>query len=329
MNGRREPPRSEPSAAAARADRMRVRAAWMYYVEQMTQSDIAAALGIGRVTVVRLLAEARNRSEVRISVEGELAELTRLERSLETRFGLEQAIVVPAPSAGGDPATVISAAIGAHLSQVVQDGMSVGLGWGRTLQASLPFVEPRPLNDLKVVSLLGGISQAHRFNPAEFVWRFAQLFDGDAFLLAAPAIVDSRETKTALVERCGLDAVLSLAETLDLVVLSVGGITARATTFRTGYIPESVRSSLQEAGAVGDLLFHFLDRRGELVDHPVNSLVVSAEMDAIRRTPKRIMASGGPDKIDILRASIAFVRPTSLVTDEASARALLETPPDG
>ena len=51
----------------------------MYYVEEMTQSAIADALGIGRITVVRLLAEARSMSEVRISLSRDIAELAGLE----------------------------------------------------------------------------------------------------------------------------------------------------------------------------------------------------------------------------------------------------------
>jgi DNA-binding transcriptional regulator LsrR (DeoR family) len=35
------------------------------------------------------------------------------------------------------------------------------------------------------------------------------------------------------------------------------------------------------------------------------------------------VASGGDDKIDILRASLAFVAPTVLVTDERTAARLL------
>ena len=174
------------------------------------------------------------------------------------------------------------------------------------------------------MSLLGGISQAHRFNPAEFAWRFAQVFAGDAYLLAAPAIVDSVATKEALIERCGLKPVRDMAEDLDLVVLSAGGITADATTYRTGYIVERDRASLQAAGAVGDLLFHFIDAAGALVDHPINALIVSADIAAVRKAKVRVMASGGPEKVAIIAASLRFVRPTVLITDEETARRLLD-----
>ena len=48
---------------------IRLRAAWMYHVEGLTQSEIGIRLGLGRVTVVRLLAEARVRNEVKVSIE--------------------------------------------------------------------------------------------------------------------------------------------------------------------------------------------------------------------------------------------------------------------
>src|SRR5271163_4057622 len=46
-------PEAAPAATSRRSPRLRQRVAWMYYVEEMTQSAIADALGIGRITVVR------------------------------------------------------------------------------------------------------------------------------------------------------------------------------------------------------------------------------------------------------------------------------------
>ena len=42
-----------------RSEQLRQRAAWMYFVEEMTQSTIADTLGVGQVTGVRMLADAR------------------------------------------------------------------------------------------------------------------------------------------------------------------------------------------------------------------------------------------------------------------------------
>ena len=77
-------------------------------------------------------------------------------------------------------------------------------------------------------------------------------------------------------------------------------------------------------GAVGDILYNFVDRDGNLVDHPVNQRAVAIDLDSLSRIPKCVLVSGGPDKIDILSATLKRVAPTTLITDEQSAYALLD-----
>jgi DNA-binding transcriptional regulator LsrR (DeoR family) len=202
-------------------------------------------------------------------------------------------------------------------------GMRVGVGWGNTLFSTLQFLSGRPLADFKVISLLGGVGVARRFNPAEFAWRFAQVFQGDGYLIPTPAVVDSIETKIALVERCGLQEIFQLADSLDAVLVSVGGIASATTFYRGGFLKEADREELVARGAVGDLLFHFFDRNGDLVDHPVNQLVMSVEVDRLRRAPVRILTSGGEEKIGALMGAMNLIRPTVLITDEESARRML------
>ncbi len=315
-----------PSAVVVQseAERLRARVAWLYHIENYTQNDIASQLGINRVMVVRLLAEARRRNEVRVTISSTLSEMTALERQLETHYGIGKVIVAPFADADGDPTKVIAAAAGALISSLMHSGMVVGVGWGRTLYNTLPFIAGAALDDFRVVSLLGGISAARRFNPAEFAWQFAELFKGEGFLVTAPAVVDSPETKHALLERCGLAAIFEMADKLDVALLSVGGISALTTSYRTGYLSEADRRSLMDAGAVGDILYNFIDKEGRLVDHEVNARVISVSLERLRRTPERVLISGGPEKLHALRASISTIKPTIFVTDEQTAGALLQ-----
>jgi DNA-binding transcriptional regulator LsrR (DeoR family) len=309
------------------ADRLRARAVWLYHVEGSTQNDIATQLGISRVMVVRLLADARRRNEVRITISSPLAELVEIERGIEALHGIREVIVAPMADPDADPVKVIAAAAGSYVSATMQSGMTVGVGWGRTLYNTLPFITGATLEDFSVISLLGGIAAARRFNPAEFAWQFAELFQGEGYLIPAPAVVDSPDTKHALLERCGLAAIFEMANSLDIALLSVGGITAMTTSYRTGHLSESDRRSLIDAGAVGDVLYNFIDCHGAIVDHEVNRRVLSANLSNLRRTPERVLVSGGRDKLVALRAAITTVRPTILITDEQSARWLLAAPP--
>ena len=79
----------QQESATKRSARLRHRAAWMYYAEEMTQNAIAHSLGIGRVTVVRLLAEARALNEVKISLHA----LDELLKNIPQDSGAESATI--------------------------------------------------------------------------------------------------------------------------------------------------------------------------------------------------------------------------------------------
>ncbi len=303
---------------------LRVRAAWLYYVEGLTQSDVAARLGANRVMITRLLSDARARGEVVIRIKSDITPLVELERTLEDRFGLTRAIVAPFSDPEGDPTRAIASAAGAFVTGCMANDMTVGVGWGRTLQAMLPFVEERPLSGVRVISLLGGITQARRFNPAEFAWQFAELFNAEGFLIPAPAIVDSPQTKEALLEQCGLEQILEMAEGCDLVLLSCGGITSLTTSYRVGHVTEAERQAMIDAGVVGDVLYNFLDREGRLVDTPVNARSIAMPVGRLARISGKVLISGGPEKTVILPATLKALAPETLITDEITARALLD-----
>ena len=319
-----------PRGAAAQDDpqrALRIRAAWIYYIEGRTQNEVAQQLGVNRVAVTRLLSEARRRGEVAIQVTSDLAELVEIERELEARFALRRAIVAPWTDPEGDPTRVIAAAAGRFLSQAVGSDMTVGVGWGRTLHATLGFLEGRNLRNMRVISLLGGIAEAKRFNPAEFAWQFAELFDAEGFLVPAPALVDSAQTRHALLEHCGLDQVFQMAEGSDIAILSCGGIDSLTTSYRLGHVSEAERQSRIAAGAVGDILYNFIDREGRLVAHPVNDRCMAISLERLRRIRERVLISGGLAKTAIILATFRTLAPTTLVTDEQTALRLLEAAP--
>jgi deoxyribonucleoside regulator len=312
------------STSTGRVARNRMRIAWMYYVEGLTQNEIADRLGIGRVTVVRNINEAVKNRQVKIWIEGDLPECLELEQELKQVFGFEDAVVVPDPAEEENISKAIGVAAGMYTTEQLADDFVLGVGWGATLYESLHTLSPRNLTGVEVVSLLGGIVEARRYNPGEFAWQFANTVGADCFLLTAPALVDSPETKKALVERCGLQTVFDHAEKMQMALLSVGAMTKQSTSFRFGFFTDADRESLANAGAVGDVLFHFFNAKGEIVDHPINKRVMAMPVEALRNVPKRVLASGGPDKVECLYGAIKLVNCNVLITNEQTARGLID-----
>ena len=63
-------------------------AAWLYYIDQMTQIDVAKVLGVSRASVVNFLQEARDQGLVSIQFDQKSISETVISKSLKTKYGL-------------------------------------------------------------------------------------------------------------------------------------------------------------------------------------------------------------------------------------------------
>ncbi|MFK3689036.1 sugar-binding transcriptional regulator [Agrobacterium tumefaciens] len=320
--------RRDTHTTYSEAASLRLRAAWLYYNQGMTQKDVAEKLGISRSTVIRLLDEAMKRSEVQIWINEGIEDFVSLAGQLEAAYGLDEAVIIPSPSAdratAEGTAKAVGLALGQFLSETVPNDATIGVGWGRTMTASLSSFRPPRRENCKVVSLLGGIVAVHQTNPLDYTWRLASALGAECYMFLAPLLVDSVETKRALIEKCGLATLYNLAETLDLAIVSCGDIGPHSTSLSEGFISKETLRELVEAGCVCDTMFNFIDAEGRSVDHPINQHAMAIDLDTLRKAKHIVLASGGAHRAIAIRATIKRIGCNTLITDEAAARALLE-----
>lgn len=303
-------------------DELKTRIAWLYHIEGMTQDEVARALGLNRSRVLRVLAAARRDGTVQIRVTSRLSRCVELERELEAGWGLARAIVVPEPHSPERIPSMIGAELGALVSQTVRSGMTIGLGWGKTLSAGLASIEPREPDGVRVVSMLGGLTRVSATNPSEFAWRVADRLSAECHLMAAPVFAPSRETRDALVGHPGISEIFDRAVNIDLAIVSVGELTPHSTFAEYGLLTADEIVSLESAGVVGDVLCHFIDGDGNVIDHPVNERVLALHPYELRRSRNVVLASGGWSKLAALRGALRTLRPSVLITNERVAERL-------
>jgi DNA-binding transcriptional regulator LsrR (DeoR family) len=319
MSNQNRNPHDEPAPPSD----LGVRAAWLYHIEGLTQEEIARAMKISRARVIRLLAGARESGVVRIHIDAKAGGQIALERQLIGAFGLSEAVVVPSPVDDAAVAAMVGQAVGTYLAAQIRDGMSIGVGWGSTLSMSLKAIGGQPYERLSVVSLLGGMTHSRAVNPSAVARRLADAFGADCYQLTAPVFVADEATRAALWAEPGLHDLLERARRVDLALVSVGDVSEDATLFRERLLPPSQLSSLIEAGAVGDVLCHFLDANGRVVDHPVSRRVIAVGLDDLRQVPRIVIAAGGRRKVAAIGAALKAMAAKVLITDEAAARGLL------
>jgi DNA-binding transcriptional regulator LsrR (DeoR family) len=140
--------------------------------------------------------------------------------------------------------------------------------------------------------------------------------------MAAPVFAPNRATRDALLGHAGISEIFDRASSLDLAIVSVGEITPHSTFAEYGLLTPAEIASLEQAGAVGDVLCHFVDADGAAIDHPVNERVVAHHPYELRRARNVVLASGGWNKIAAVRAAIRTLQPSVLITNERVAERL-------
>ena len=70
-------------------------AAWLYYVDQLNQSDVAKVMNVSRASVVHYLQEARESGLVAVQVDHDAFARTLTSRRLMEKYGLRGAAVIP------------------------------------------------------------------------------------------------------------------------------------------------------------------------------------------------------------------------------------------
>ncbi|WP_295013814.1 sugar-binding transcriptional regulator [uncultured Microbacterium sp.] len=303
-----------------------VRVAELYYDEDKTQDEIGGLLGISRWKVGRLLQQARADGIVRIEIVHPRARKLGLERELRDRFGLADAVVVP--NAGSDSETLGRVAQGAadHLTALRPVPRTLAVSWGRTLTAIADRLVEGWARGVTVVQMNGGVSVNRRpGGAASLAATIAQRAAGQVALLPSPAILERLETKQAIERDRTVGGVLELAARADAYLFTAGVCDARSAHVENGYLTPKDIAELARRGAVGDVLGRYIDADGNVVDPELDARTVGLDLGWLRDARTSIFVTAGEAKHDIARTVVSARLCTMVVTDEETARTLLDS----
>lgn len=314
------------------SQRLMVKIARKYYEEDLTQAEIAAACGISRQKVQRLLDQGKKDGLIRIFIRPPLHLHEKLESSLERIYGLREAIVADVePSMSGEMIrATIGLAAAEYLLKNLRDGLKITLSWGETLLAMAKSLSrhtnQRKIKNVTIIQGLGFVSDptidTHSY---EIVNIMAEALKAKKFLLMAPGIAADAEAREMFLRDPGVSEVLNLAGKADMAFLGVGTVTPETLIMRKkDGISPAEREMLRTRGAVGDVLLRYYDGAGCLVPSEIDRRVVGLTLEDIASIPTVVAVGGGPGKTEAIAGALAGKLANVLITDHLTAKRLLE-----
>ena len=314
------------SLSAEQRELLMIRAAKRYYDLNMTIGELAEELSLTRWQAKRLLTDARECGIVRIEIVPRAGRIPDLESLLQQSYDLREAVVVREP-AEDDEALALDAVAQAAARFIVSLGPMplIGVSWGRTMSAVARRLPPQWNEGVEVVLLNGAMNirapSARTNNTAEL---FARSANGAATLLPVPAIVGQAATRVALEQDPTIATVLALGRRAPVICFGMGAVAPDSVLLQSGFITPQEQAELRSKGAVGDILSRYIDAAGRIVDPDLDARTIGLELGLCGQREYSIGVAAGVDKHPVVLAAMRARYCNVLVTDERTARFLLE-----
>lgn len=304
--------------------RLMVKIAKLYYEGGQTQSQIAKQIGVSRSLISKYLSKSKELGIVEIIIHDEYYHtVSNLEAELEGKYGLREAICVPATEEENSKVPLGQAA-SKYLLRMIKDGQVIGVSAGTTIYevaAATPSNQSFP--NVCFIPIVGGMGNERvDIHANSIVAKFAEALKSSYQFLHAPVVVDSVETKEIILKQPSIKTTIELGGKADIALVGIGGTPEYSTMVRS-YINSGITDDLNLEEITGDICYNFIDDKGEVIRNSWNEKSISIELKKLKKIPLVVGVAAGSEKVNAIKAALKGNLIDVLITDEGTAKLLV------
>src|SRR5262249_7783250 len=301
------------------------RAGWLYFIAGHTQDEIARMLQVSRASAQRLVSLCLAERLITFRLEHPIAACMELASRLKDRFDLVHCEVVPT-----DPSAPLSTAgIAERCANLLETTLRsetpviVALGTGRAVRAAVERVSPIERPDHQIVSLVGHIRAGGSASFYDTVGRLADRTGARHYPMPLPFLMSSEDERNRMVRIEPIAKVKAVAAKADLRLIGIGQMDQKAQVHVDGFVTRHELLEMMRLGAVGEVTGWAYDAKGRIIKGGTNKRLTSIPPEIPARSTT-IAAAIGAAKVPAIKAALAGRVINGLITDEATARAVLD-----
>ncbi len=299
----------------------------LYYVEELTQAEIALRLGLSTAKVNRMLRQAREQGFVDIAIRTPFQHLFDLEARLKAVFGLREAMVLPGVGEGRTPLlNTLGIVAAGFLIERLRDGDVIGISGGTAVNAVVQAIQPSRPFQVEVVPILGAVQGQVTTDMNYLAAHLAERLGGKAYQLHAPAFVDTREHRDTLHSMGPVKEILDIARRANIALLGIGTVDSETSRFVqfTALSAEDMQHIAAECHGVGEIGAHVYDIEGRPCAHQFTDRVIGLTLAELQCIPFRIGVAATADKALPIYGALRGGYLHAIITDETAALRVLE-----
>ena len=305
----------ESSRAVLEEDLM-AKIAWYYYIDNLTQQQIADLVGIPRLRVIKLLDKARQSGIIQFKISENKSHIS-MEKTIAGQYGLKDVFIVPSASGMKNRNEALAQAAAIYIANRLPDNAFINMGYGDTTCRILNHLANNSSTRLSVVSLTGGVNY---YLPNTLT----NVFNARLYLTPAPFVMSTKEMVEAINNEPAVREIAEMVPLSAMTIIGIGGIDENATTVLTGMVSPKDLRYLSMQGAVGDVLCHFLDVNGNQVESPLDDRLITTSLETLAKQNNVIAVAGGENKVNAIIGALNANVLDILITDQDTAELIIK-----
>lgn len=306
--------------------RMTLKVCQLYYEQNLSQKEISAQLGISRPQISRMLSSARNNNVVSIRINNPFLDETKLEHELMERYGLKDVLVLnTAKSDESENELDVFGRMAAEcIDAYIMDQNRVGVMSGQTISNLARSIKHLNRRGLEFIPLVGGMGATSAdWHANAIARRFSECSGGSCYVLNAPIIVQSRQSRDILIQEPEIASVLEKGTSCDVVVVGIGQINSDSTNVKAGTLDNGDIEMLKQAGAVASVCTSYLNEQGKIIETELNERTIGLSLNQLKKC-RTIALAIGKDKSESIKAALSSGYLDVFITNLDTARVIAE-----
>lgn len=301
------------------------RAAWLYYVGQNSQDEIAAKFGISRQVVQRLISMAVSEKLIRFSFDHPITRCMELAARLSDRFNLQTCDIVFSDPSAPDLITGIAISGASEMQKHLREKTPkvIGIGTGLAPRACVEQLPSMECPQHTIVSLVGNLHTDGSATAMNVVEKLADRVGAPHNPMPLPVLVRDPSDLASLHRLEHIAHTRALCKSADATFVGIAHIDETSPLVRDGFISVAESIALMEMGAVGEIVGWVYDQDGHLIPGLTNDRVSSAPLTPGVERPVVGLAVG-QEKVRAILGALRGNLVNSLIADEATAQAVLQ-----
>ncbi len=297
-----------------------VQVAILYYERDISQKDIGDMFGLSKMTISRILQKAKELNIVSTNIVLPFKINSDLGKRIEQKYHIDQAIVIKREDNKQRLSDVLGKLWAFYMGISNLNDKTIGVGVGNTIGSMVNYITPIKTRNTHIIQLMGGLINVSDSNPFTIVQEMCKKLEAKGTFLTSLATADNEKIRNGIISSSYIGK--GDLDKYDIAIFGVGAI-EKGTLLAPELVKKEEFEELKEKAAVGDILGHCFDKKGNFISSHLEDRIVSISIDRLKKFKKRVALSGGDYKRIAIKGALLSGVISTIVTDEKLAKEII------